>query len=141
MYICLDEEQKYLSASCIRKYLCSDALWLMKIHLYLTNLGVINTHSLNFALESKSRSHIFSIRPDGKRELLSHELSTSIETVKGEDQNELLKRLTSEIRPHCDFCRIHCGIVWFQHNRSLDPKEIANIMKNVNSKNPPLSQK
>jgi hypothetical protein len=52
-----------------------------------------------------------------------------------------LKKITAKIRPYCDFCRIHCGIVWFQHNRSLDPKEIANIMKNVNSKNPPLSQK
>lgn len=53
----------------------------------------------------------------------------------------MLKKLTCELRPYCDYCRIHCGIVWFQHTRSLDPKEIANIMKNVNSKNPPLSQK
>ena len=53
----------------------------------------------------------------------------------------MIKEITSSLRPYCDYCRIQCGIVWFQHNRNLDSKEIVNIMKNVNTKNPPLSQK
>lgn len=45
------------------------------------------------------------------------------------------------MRPYCDYCGIHCSIVWFQHLRTIDSKEIATIMKNVNSKNPVLSDK
>lgn len=134
-------ENKYLSASCLRKYLGCDGYWLMKLHLHLSNLGVINVEHYDYNLEMNSRRHIFKNRPDGKKELLPSELTTSIRKAQQEDSHELLKRLTAVIRPFCDYCRIHCGIVWFQHNRSLDPKEIANIMKNVNSKNPPLSQK
>lgn len=113
----------------------------MKIHQFLGSLGAINANSPSSALEANSRAHIMRVRADGKKELLPFELSTKIRRPASSDQGELLKRLTAELRPYCDFCRIHCGLVWFQHTRSLDPKEIANIMKNVNSKNPPLSQK
>ena len=58
-----------------------------------------------------------------------------------EEQNFVLKSITKNIRPYCDYCGVHCGIVWFQHLRVIDPKEISTIMKNVNSKNPPLSEK
>ena len=38
------------------------------------------------------------------------------------EKNLVLKKITSNIRPYCDFCGIHCGIVWFQHLRTMDPK-------------------
>jgi SWI/SNF related-matrix-associated actin-dependent regulator of chromatin subfamily C len=56
-----------------------------------------------------------------------------------QEDTEILKRLTKKYRPLCDFCGQRCGIVWFQHRRSLSAKEITKIMKNVNLKNPPLS--
>ena len=46
----------------------------MRLHVYLTNLGVINVHSLN-ALESNSQLHVLKTKPDGKKTLLSHDLS------------------------------------------------------------------
>lgn len=113
----------------------------MKLHLLLSNLGVINSHNPSFSLETSNKTHIFRTNLNGKRELLAHELTTNRRSALENSQNDVLKKLTHELRPYCDYCRIHCGIVWFQHTRSLDPKEIANIMKNVNSKNPPLSQK
>ncbi len=113
----------------------------MKVHQLLGSLGAINANSPSSALEANSHAHIMRLRPDGKKELLPYELSTRIRRPQSNDPGEVLKRLTGELRPFCDYCRIHCGLAWFQHSRSLDPKEIANIMKNVNSKNPPLSQK
>lgn len=56
-----------------------------------------------------------------------------------QDDTEVLKRLTKKFRPNCDFCGQKCGIVWFQHRRSLSSKEISKIMKTVNPKNPVLS--
>lgn len=38
------------------------------------------------------------------------------------DPSRVLKKLTEKIRPYCDYCGIHCGIVWFQHLRTIDPK-------------------
>lgn len=38
----------YLSASAIRKYICEDAKWLMKIHMFLTSWGIINSGKINF---------------------------------------------------------------------------------------------
>ena len=67
-------DRKYLSASCIRKYLSCDASWVMRIHVYLTNLGVINVHTLN-ALESNTQLHVLKTKPDGKKTLLSHDLT------------------------------------------------------------------
>jgi hypothetical protein len=52
-----------------------------------------------------------------------------------------LRKVTQNIRPYCDYCGVHCEMIWFQHIRAMDPKEISSIMKNVNSKNPPLSEK
>jgi hypothetical protein len=67
--------------------------------------------------------------------------SSTINSEKDENQKDIdtLKMITHKIRPFCDYCGIHCGIVWFHHFKQIDPKEIAIIMKNVNSKNPPLS--
>ena len=80
--------------------------------------------------------------------MLEHEFDLNIDTEtesnkKDQTQrdNETLKLITHKIRPFCDYCGIHCGIVWFYHFKQIDPKEISMIMKNVNSKNPPLSQK
>jgi hypothetical protein len=72
VYLSFKQEQKYLSATCIRKYLSCDAFWVMKLHQLLTNLGVINSFNPTFALESNNPTHIFKTRPDGKKELLQH---------------------------------------------------------------------
>lgn len=64
---------------------------------------------------------------------------TLIPKLYNPEDTEVLKRLTKKYRPLCDFCGQRCGIVWFQHRRSLSTKEISKIMKNVNTKNPPLS--
>jgi flagellar biosynthesis GTPase FlhF len=115
----------------------------MKVHHYLSSLGVINLHSRSaLAYHTTNERHMFKKNSKNKKELLAFELEVPLGSPGlGTDHNRLLKRLTAELRPYCDYCRLHCGLVWFQHNRSLDPKEIANIMKNVNSKNPPLSQR
>jgi hypothetical protein len=39
-----------------------------------------------------------------------------------EDQNQVLKTITHKIRPYCDYCGVHCGIVWYQHLKLIDPK-------------------
>jgi hypothetical protein len=50
----------------------------MKLHLFLTNLGVINTHNPNYSFESANHIHILKTRKDGKKQLLPHELTTNI---------------------------------------------------------------
>lgn len=65
-------EQRYLSASCIRRYLSCDSFWVMKLHLLLSNLGVINSHNPAFSLEASNKTHIFRTSLSGKRELLAH---------------------------------------------------------------------
>ena len=44
--------KEYMSASKVRKYICDDAYWLMKIHIFLTNCGVINQTNINHHNES-----------------------------------------------------------------------------------------
>ena len=43
-----EPNNSYMSASAIRKYLCDDARWLMKIHMFLTSWGIINANNINF---------------------------------------------------------------------------------------------
>jgi len=75
-------EGRYLSASHIRKYLCCDAFWLMKLHLFLSNMGIININSYNYNMELNNRLHIFKEMADGKKELLGSELNTAITKTK-----------------------------------------------------------
>lgn len=43
--------KQYMSASRVRKYISDDAYWLMKIHIFLTNSGIINQANINFCNE------------------------------------------------------------------------------------------
>lgn len=123
----------------VREYICDDAYWLMKIHLFLSNLGVINANIYNYQQEANNQNYIFKTNPNHSVSLLDADLRTN--STPKQQTNQLLKTITHDLRPFCDFCAIHCGIVWFQHLRIVDAKDVSAIMKNVNSKNPPLAEK
>jgi hypothetical protein len=58
--------QSYMSASTVRRYICDDANWLMKIHMFLTNWGIINASKINFDNERLKTSNIFELQPLGE---------------------------------------------------------------------------
>lgn len=56
----------YMSASNIRKYLCDDARWLMKIHMLLTSWGIINSNKINFDNEKLVPSNFLRLNSNGQ---------------------------------------------------------------------------
>lgn len=64
------ESNTYLSASAIRKYICEDAKWLMKIHMFLTSWGLINAGRINLENDNFSPENMFVLRKSGKYDVI-----------------------------------------------------------------------
>ena len=122
-------EHKYMSASVIRKYICDDAYWLMRIHVFLNSEGIINNKHINLDNEEFHPTEIMkknlthkTYEPITLKQIKEFPLKEYPEKGHFNEKNIALKKITNNIRPYCDFCGIHCGIVWFQHLRTMDPK-------------------
>ncbi len=81
------ESKTYLSASAIRKYLCDDAKWLMKIHMFLTSWGIINAGKINFENDNFSPESMFVLRKSGKYDVVGLDSSYYSKTNRSENRN------------------------------------------------------
>jgi len=130
----------YVTASRARKGLAGDACSIMRIHAFLEHWGIINYEAKEQLLSHGTHTTdlIMKFNEEEKLDMFEFDKMLIPKSYSQED-TEVLKRLTKKYRPLCDFCGQRCGIVWFQHRRSLNAKEVKRIMNNVNTKNPPLS--
>ena len=127
-----------MSATKARKGLAGDACSIMRIHAFLEHWGIINNYSLKGQVPTNTRELIMRFDEDQKLDLFDYDKKLISKSYSQEDA-ELLRRATKKYRPLCDFCTQRCGIVWFEHKRALTGKEVSQIMKSVNPRNPTLS--
>jgi hypothetical protein len=102
----------------------------MRIHAFLEHWGIINymakdqlisngTHTTDLIMKFNEEGNIMCNTE--KLDMFEFDKMLIPKSYSQED-TEILKRLTKKYRPLCDFCGQRCGIVWFQHRRSLSAK-------------------
>ena len=103
----------------------------MKIHTFLSNNIIINCNTTNFNNGIVGlNDYLFKFNLEtGKFEFLDYEFDLNVDKtaddskmIDSQKDIETLKLITHKIRPFCDYCGIHCGIVWFYHFKQIDPR-------------------
>ena len=132
---------EYVTATRARKGLAGDACSIMRIHAFLEHWGIINRYDEEGETSNLNPARELIMKFDDeehKQDMFDYDKKLLAKSYNQED-GDLLKNSTKKYRPLCDFCTQRCGIVWFEHKRVMNSKEIAQIMKTVNPKNPALS--
>lgn len=83
LYLSEKDEKPLLTVGRVRQHISYDAYWLMKIHLYLSNLGVINAGMMSLDQEVIDHDYVLKGGEHGQRELLASEYDLSLKIPYG----------------------------------------------------------